>query len=427
MTDISFRGGRIDGTVRPPSSKSHTHRAIILSALSGGRCTVTDPLLSYDTLATADAVRQMGTSAEVGERRIIIDGRGLHAPSAPIDVKNSGTTLRLMTGICSLFPERTVLTGDESIRKRPMGPLLESLSACGVDCRSNGGKPPVEVKGPVTGDRLEIDGSVSSQFVSSLIMLSPMTGRRMTVHISGKAVSRPYIDITTRMMRRFGASVTEDDGTFTVEPTGYRPADYAVPADFSSAAFPLVMGALGGRITAEGLDLSDAQGDSKIIDILKDVGCRITVDGDRVTCERTGRPKAADIDLADIPDLFPVIAVLMATAEGTSRLYGAPHLRFKESDRIALTEAMLRNLGADITGTDDGCIINGVRGLRGGRIEHDGDHRIAMAAAVASVIADGPVSMEDDSCWNVSYPDFPSVMGKVGLEHTVGRPGPDRG
>lgn len=244
----------------------------------------------------------------------------------------------------------------------------------------------MSVRGPVKGDVLNIDGSVSSQFVSSLLMLSPMTGRRMKVTIEGKSVSRPYIDITLSIMRRFGASVSCSGSTYTVEPTGYRPADYTVPADFSSAAFPLVMGALGGRIEVRGLDLSDAQGDSRIIDVLREAGCGISVRDGAVICERKGRIRAADIDLSDIPDLFPVIAVLLATADGTSRLYGAPHLRFKESDRISLTESMLRTLGADITGTDDGCVINGVERLHGGTIVHNGDHRIAMAAAVASIV-----------------------------------------
>ena len=414
--DVSFSGGELKGTVSPPPSKSHTHRAIILAALSGGTCRIDSPLLSFDTRATMDAVRALGADVEEHGDHIIVKGGDIHAPERPIDVANSGTTLRLMTGICSLFGSETVLTGDASIRKRPMGPLLESLSAAGVACSSENGKPPVRVKGPVTGSRLTIDGSVSSQFVSSLLMMSPLTGKEMEVRITGDLVSKPYIDITLALMKRFGVSAKEvSEGLYRIEPGNYIPADYTVPADFSSAAFPLVAGALGGSVTARGLDLSDAQGDSKVIDILRDTGAEIKIDGDKVTCTRRGRPKAAEIDMGDIPDLFPVIAVLLSTAEGTSRLYGAPHLRFKESDRIALTEKMLKTLGADITATDDGCIIRGVPRLRGGRIEHEGDHRMFMAGAVASLVSDGPVSMEDDGCWNVSYPGFPEQMRDVGL------------
>lgn len=416
MSDIVFRGGRVEGKVSPPPSKSHTHRAIIMSALSEGRCEVSSPLISFDTRATMDAVRAMGAVVTEREGSVTVECESIHAPDRTIDVMNSGTTMRLMTGISSLFSEKVVLTGDSSIQKRPMGPLLDSLSAAGVECSSNGGKPPVEVRGPITGSELVIDGGVSSQFVSSLIMSSPLTGRPTDVRITGHLVSKPYIDITTSMMGKFGVEVTEEGNVFHAEPQHYRPTDYRVPADFSSSAFPLVAGGIAGRVTARGMDMSDPQGDRKIIDVLKEAGCDVEVSGDEVTCSNTGRLEGAEIDMGDIPDLFPVVAVLLSTAKGRSRLYGAPHLRFKESDRIALTENMLRTLGADIRGTEDGCVIEGVERLHGGRIEHNGDHRMMMAAAVASLVSDGPVSMENDACWNVSYPGFPEQMRSIGMD-----------
>ena len=363
MSDIVFRGGRAEGKVSPPPSKSHTHRAIIMSALSEGRCEVSAPLISFDTRATMDAVRSMGAVVTEREGSVTVECESIHAPDRTIYVMNSGTTMRLMTGISSLFSEKVVLTGDSSIQKRPMGPLLDSLSAAGVDCSSNGGKPPVEVRGPITGSELVIDGGVSSQFVSSLIMSSPLTGRPTDVRITGHLVSKPYIDITTSMMGKFGVEVTEEGNVFHAEPQHYRPTDYRVPADFSSSAFPLVAGGIAGRVTARGMDMSDPQGDRKIIDVLKEAGCDVEVSGDEVTCSNTGRLEGAEIDMGDIPDLFPVVAVLLSTAKGRSRLYGAPHLRFKESDRIALTENMLRTLGADIRGTEDGCVIEGVERL----------------------------------------------------------------
>ena len=416
MSDIVFRGGRAEGKVSPPPSKSHTHRAIIMSALSEGRCEVSSPLISFDTRATMDAVRAMGAVVTEREGSVTVECESIHAPDRTIDVMNSGTTMRLMTGISSLFSEKVVLTGDSSIQKRPMGPLLDSLSAAGVECSSNGGKPPVEVRGPITGSELVIDGGVSSQFVSSLIMSSPLTGRPTDVRITGHLVSKPYIDITTSMMGKFGVEVTEEGNVFHAEPQHYRPTDYRVPADFSSSAFPLVAGGIAGRVTARGMDMSDPQGDRKIIDVLKEAGCDVEVSGDEVTCSNTGRLEGAEIDMGDIPDLFPVVAVLLSTAKGRSRLYGAPHLRFKESDRIALTENMLRTLGADIRGTEDGCVIEGVERLHGGRIEHNGDHRMMMAAAVAALVSDGPVSMENDACWNVSYPGLPEQMRSIGMD-----------
>ena len=413
--DIVFNGGRAEGTVAVPASKSYTHRAIMMAALSEGRCAVRRPLDSFDTRATAEAMRSIGAAIERTEYGLSVETGRIHAPDREIDVLNSGTTMRLMTGLAALFDSETTITGDESIRKRPMGPLLEALEGCGVRCTSNGGKAPITIRGPVRGDRVAIDGSMSSQLVSSMLMMAPLVGRPMDIVIEGRRVSRPYIDVTLAVMERFGVKVDRTDEGYHVEPQRYAPCDYTVPADFSSAAFPLVAGGLAGKVSVEGLDMDDPQGDKAIVDILRRAGCGVSVEEGRLSCSRTGRPKAVDVDLSDIPDLFPIVAVLLSTADGTSRLYGAPQLRFKESDRIASVERMLSALGADIRGTDDGCAINGVPRLHGGRIEHGGDHRLMMAASVASLVSDGPVSMEDDGCWNVSYPGFVDQMRRIGM------------
>ena len=412
--DITFRGGSTVGEVEVPPSKSYTHRAI-LAALSGGKCIISNPLDSFDTRATCEAARSMGARITESNGSFIVESSGLHAPDWTVNVQNSGTTMRLMAGIAALFDSEVTITGDESIQKRPMGPLLKALEDCGVKCESNDGKAPITITGPVQGDVIRIDGSMSSQFVSSMLMMAPLVGRRMEIVIEGTQVSRPYIDITISMMKKFGVDVGITETGYVIEPAEYIPTDYRVPSDFSSSAFPLVAGGLSGSVTVDGLDMNDPQGDKKIVDILRDAGCSVTMDNGRITCSSNGRPKACDVDLSDIPDLFPIVAVLMSTAEGTSRLYGAPQLRFKESDRIESVEKMLRTLGADITGTDDGCIINGVERLKGGRIEHGGDHRLMMAAAVASLISSGPVTMEDDGCWNVSYPGFVEQMSSIGL------------
>lgn len=417
MNSIIFNGGKIAGITTPPSSKSFTHRAIILSSLAGGPCKVSNPLISFDTEATMDAMRAMGARISVNNGSVHIESDGLHAPDRAIDVRNSGTTLRLMTGIAATFGSRTTLTGDESIRKRPMGPLLESLSIKGVECASDGGRPPVSVKGPLMGGRMEIEGNMSSQFVSSLMISAPLAQSPVDIHVKGELVSKPYADITYSMMRTFGARISETEYGYHVDNTPYEPIDYTVPSDYSSAAFPLVAGALGGEVTVCNMDPDSKQGDRRIADILESVGMEVIRDGDRITCRRTGRPKAVDVDMSDIPDLFPIVSVLLSTAEGTSRLYGAPHLRFKESDRIELTTDMITSLGGNITGTDDGCIIEGVERLRGGRIAHDGDHRMMMSAAVASLICEEPVVMDDDACWNVSYPGFVEEMCSLGLRY----------
>ena len=402
------------GSFKAPPSKSYTHRAIILASISKGTSIIRDPLISLDTISTIRAMEAMGAVIEQNEDTIKITGNGIHAPSGTIDVNNSGTTMRLLSGVVSSFDLPVTLTGDASIQKRPMGPLLDALSCMGVSCTSANKMPPVTIKGPNNGGNISISGSVSSQFISSLIMSAPLFGNDTSVIIDGNAVSRPYIDITIKMMKDFGVNVTEDNGFNIRAGQTYKPRDYRVPGDMSSAAFPLVGGALSGSVTMKGYDKDDPQGDKAIADILKECGADVSVSGGNITVRRKDL-RGCNIDMSDIPDLFPIVAVLLSTAKGRSRLYGAPHLRFKESDRILSTTRMLNTLGADAVPTDDGCIINGVERLKGGNIEHLGDHRIAMSAAIASLVSDRSITMDDTECCSVSFPGFLDTMKGMGM------------
>lgn len=412
---LEFGGGHAEGTVSPPPSKSHTHRAFFIAGMAAGSSRISNPLMSEDTRATLSAMRATGAEISVGEEDVRIDGGLMRPPAGTVDVLNSGTTMRIFTGIASLFGVPVTITGDESIKKRPMWPLLDALTSMGVSCESRNGFPPITITGPNRGGDVRIDGSVSSQFVSSVMLAAPMTEKGARIHVGGKLISVPYVRITESLMRRFGGDVRLSGDLIEIAGKGYTAGDYTVPADFSSAAFPLVAGALGGRVTAKGLDLTDAQGDKAITDIISRAGGRISSSGDSVTSEK-GELEAIDVNMADTPDLFPVVAVLLSTAGGTSRLYGAPHLRFKESDRIESTVNMINALGGDAAGTEDGCIIRGKARLKGGTIDHLDDHRIMMAAAVASLVCDGPVSMRDTGCHAVSYPDFMEQMMSLGMK-----------
>ena len=409
----------MNGMITPPPSKSHTHRAFFLSALSDERCWITNWLNSQDTRATRNAIESIG--ADVGGccGGIQVTCEGLHAPSGVVDADNSGTTMRLFTGIASMFGSPVTITGDASLRSRPMGPLLDALDQMGVKCSSDGGKAPVTVCGPNKGGDVRIRGDVSSQFISSLMITAPMLVNDTVISIEGCLSSRPYVDITANMMKRFGADVTFADNEIRIPGgTGYKGCDIVIPSDMSSAAFPLVAGALGGSVTARSVDMNDPQGDKRIVDILKDAGALVVVHDDKVTSTKY-ELTSLDVDMKDIPDLFPIVAVLLSTAKGKSRLYGAPQLRFKESDRIKATVNMLSSLGSDIVETDDGCVINGVARLKGGTIEHHEDHRILMAAAVASLVADGDVRMANSNCYDVSYPLFLSHMKRLGMNIEV--------
>lgn len=415
MTTIEFHGGRISGDISPPPSKSHTHRALFLASMAKGRSVIDNCLLSADTLATIDACRAMGATISLDGTTATIDGGDLSAPSITVDAKNSGTTMRLFAGICSMFDRPVTITGDDSLKKRPMKPLLDALSSCGASCSSNDGLPPVTIQGPNAGGPVSIDGGISSQFITSLLLTAPMLRNDSVITIEGDAVSAPYLDVTTHMMRLFGAS-TEHEGNVYAIPggTGYRPYDYSVPSDFSSAAFPMVAAALGGQCTVRGMDPTDPQGDKAILDILKTTGSDVSFVGREAVVRRKDL-KGCEIDMGRVPDLFPVTAILLSTAEGDSRLYGAPQLRFKESNRIETTVRMINALGGNAEATEDGCVIHGVERLEGGRVEHHGDHRIMMSAAVASIVCDDPVIMDDPECAAVSYPGFPASMSSIGL------------
>ena len=407
-----FGGGTLKGTFTSPPSKSYTHRAIILASSADGKSIVENPLISLDTSSTANAMASMGATVIYRNGSLEIDGGELHPPAGAVDVGNSGTTLRLLSGIASSFNAPVTLTGDESIRKRPMGPLLDALAGIGVKCSSDDGRPPVTICGPNPGGNISVKGDVSSQFISSLIMSSPFLKNDSFISINGKIVSRPYIDITVKIMKDFGINVTERNGFFVKGMQRYVPRKYTVPADMSSAAFPLVGGALSGSVTMKGFDKDDPQGDKRIIDILKETGADVKLSGNDVTVSRN-ELNGCSVDLSDIPDLFPIVAVLLSTAKGKSELYGAPHLRHKESDRIDSVTRMLKTLGADIRATDDGCVINGVTRLKGGKVNNMGDHRIMMSSAIASLVSDFPIVTDNAECCSVSYPDFIRSMKKM--------------
>ena len=411
---MSFTGGTLDGILSPPPSKSHTHRAVFLASMAKGRSTISNPLMSEDILSTIRASESMGSLIRPENGKLIIDGGNLHTPMETIDAGNSGTTLRIFSGLASMFDSPVSITGDSSLQKRPMKPLLNALTQMGVMCSSNDGRAPVEIKGCARGGKVSIGGSMSSQFITSLMMVSPMLENDTEITIDGEVVSRPYLEVTASMMRKFGATVSEEGNILRIKGnTGYQPHDYSVPADFSSAAFPLVAGAIGGSVTVTDLNLDDPQGDRRILDILRSAGVSIHI-GHAITVKKS-RLIGLDLSIGDVPDLFPILAVLFSTAEGTTRLHGAPQLRFKESDRIETTVKMLKNIGADIEGTDDGCIIHGKERLTGGKIENEGDHRIMMAAAVASLMCDGPVIMDNAECCSISYPTFIEDLKSIGL------------
>lgn len=395
----------VAGKVRVPPSKSHTHRVLIMGLMGDGESRISSPLLAGDTLSTLSACEAMGAEVMFTEDGLFMTSNGPRCPRSRIDVGNSGTTLRFMTGIASLLPCTTVLDGDSSIRRRPMAPLLEALEHLGAVISSNQGMPPVSVRGPTEAGEVEIRGDMSSQFVSSLLMSSVGRDGRTTIKWTTPLVSRPYLRMTGSMMERFGAYVEWYEDAVSVEgPVRLRIGEYTVPGDMSSAAFPLVAGAIAGDVTVEGIDSQADHPDTAILQILRDFGADVH-EGEGHVRVAGGNLVATEVDLSASPDLFPVVCVLAACSEGCSKIQGAPHLRHKESDRISTTTMMLRSMGVKIHELPDGAEVTGGE-MRGTTVAHHGDHRIAMAGAIASLVAEGETTIPGFEVADVSYPGF---------------------
>ncbi len=415
---LRVRPSTIEGEVSSSPSKSYTHRAMALALLAEGTSHLRRPLLSGDTLATLSAVRKFGAEVDREGEVLHINGGRLRCPDDVINVDNSGTTIRIMAGIASLLPCITVLTGDESIRRRPMQPLIDALAELGAECRSTRGNglAPLLVRGPNTGTRTHIKGDVSSQFISSLLISSAVKPVDTEIVLTTPLRSRPYVEITMDMMDRFGVrSGTIPDGFMVPGGQTYKPQDYAVPGDFSSAAFPLVAGALAGHAKVRHLDKQDRQGDKAVLDILSKFGAPVHWVGDAVETSRV--PLVGnEVDLSQAPDLFPIVAVMATQAVGVTVINNAEHVRLKESDRIAATMEFLGRMGAEVEERRDGCMIKGPCKLRGASVDSLADHRILMAAAIATLVAEGESVITDGDCFKISYPGFVEDMTALGAD-----------
>lgn len=411
------RVDRLDGTVFAPPSKSYTHRAFIMAMLADGASVVRDPLYSEDTLASLDSCISFGCEVDRNEDSCGILGvKGkLETPSDVLDLKNSGTTLRIITSVASLAKNYTVLTGDESLRTRPMKDLLDALAPLGVIAKStrNNGKPPIIIKGGFKGGETSINGGVSSQFISSILMASPCAENSVDLQVKGEFISKPYVDMTLDLMSKFKIDVDydKDERSFHVEPQTYNSLDYTVEGDYSSASYILAAAAtLDSHVTLKNLMKDSKQGDKLILDIVRDMGCEVKIKKDEVDIHGQGMLSGVDVNLQNAPDLLPTVAALGAMADGTTHIKGVEHARFKETDRIHTTALELKKLGVKLSEENDGLIING--GVHGGVVKSHMDHRLAMAFYVIGMKV-GNIKIEDASVYSVSFPNFPDFMKKL--------------
>jgi len=414
---LTIQSSDIKGTVNAPPSKSYTHRAIAIAALSK-KATVSNPLISEDTKATIRASEAFGAKVESRKDSVEItgfDGK-LKIPDNVIDIANSGTTLRIMTAVASLVNGSTVLTGDASIRTRPNTPLLNALNGLGAEAFStrNNGMAPLVVRGKMRGGRVYIDGSISSQFISALLIACPFAQNETTLMIKGELKSRPYVNITIDMLRNADAKIiAESLNSFIIPPDQeYNMKSYNVPGDFSSASYMMAAGALCGEVTIRNLYPSE-QGDSALIEILGKMGAQISWDKKKGEVKVSkSRLKGVTVDVGKTPDLVPTLAVLGAAAEGTMVIENAEHVRYKETDRLHAMTVELKKMGADIIEEKDRLVIKG-GAIKGAELHGWDDHRIVMALAVAGMVAGG-TTIDTVESVSISYPGFFEDLKRAG-------------
>ncbi len=412
--------GALEGRVKPPPSKSYTHRSVVLASLAEGESHLSSVLFSRDTKATISACAAMGARITASGDGLRIEGVKPRAPEDVVNVENSGTTLRFMTSVLSLAKEGySVLTGDSSIRSRPMQPLLDALGNLGVQAWSalkNGCAPIIVGGGGMEGGETKIRGDISSQFVSSLLISSPMAERRTTVTVVD-AVSRPYLEATIATMENFGVEVEREKfSKFEVVPTSYKPADFAVPADFSSASFIMAAATVtGGSVTLENVMHEYPQGDSAILEILKLMGAKVDTTSDSVTIRADNeRLKGGRFDLRDTPDLLPVVSTLALTCDSPVEIVGTAHARFKETDRIAMVVKEFKKLGVEAEERADGLLIAPPSELKSAPLDAHDDHRMFMALSVASLLLPEGAPILGVESLDVSYPSFLEDLEKLG-------------
>ncbi|SCG85806.1 3-phosphoshikimate 1-carboxyvinyltransferase [Methanobacterium congolense] len=411
----------VEGTVKAPPSKSYSHRAFILASLANGRSVVRDALYSEDTLASLEACRALGAEFErKSDGDCLIHGFGC-SPSTPedvLDVKNSGTTLRIMTSVSALAPGFTVFTGDDSLRQRPMQDLLDSLQNLGVNAHStkNDGKAPLIVEGGFKGGKTSIPGNVSSQFISSLLIAAPYAENPVDINVKGDFISKPYVDMTTDVMKKFGVNLDYDrkNNSFHVEPQTYKSRDYTIEGDYSSASYIIgAAAALKSNVKIKNLFKDSKQGDKQILDIVKEMGAEVNFKKDEVVIRGHGKLNGVEVNLENAPDLLPTVAALGAIAEGVTTIKNVAHARFKETDRIHTCALELSKIGVNVKEKEDGLIIKG--GANGGIVKSHGDHRLVMALSLVGLKV-GNLRIENASVYDVSFPKFPEGMKELGCK-----------
>jgi len=407
-------------TVTIPGSKSISHRMMICAALANGTSTVKNLLDSEDLKYTCKALVHMGAGmVAADDGTIIVQGvNGVPTPHGPdIYLGNSGTSMRLLAGVAALGQTPYVLTGDQRMQERPMKDLLTALQMIQVRALSEKGEgcPPVRIHGGNRrGGDVVIDCSKSSQYLSSLLMMGAVLDQGLNITLPAPAVSVPYIDLTMDIMEKFNVKARRVDETHYAVPGGqsYTPGAFVVEPDLSNASYFWAMGAVSGKqITVAHINHASLQGDIRLLDILKQMGCEVVYDVRGITVSGENLT-AVEVDMSDIPDVVPTLAAVACFATGTTKINNIAHLRQKECDRISVVVSQLKKLGVDAREGADWLSVTGKASMNGAVIDPFNDHRMAMAFSIIGLMVDG-ISIENEGCVAKSFPGFWDILDSI--------------
>lgn len=411
---VTVERSEIRGMMTAPPSKSYTIRGLMCAALARGESRIRHPLWADDTEAAARVLEGIGVSVAREKEHWRVNGGDFKSPVADLYCGDSAATLRFMTAICSLVPGRCRLTAAASLARRPVGPLVTALQQLGVNCSSNNGLAPVVVNGGrLKGGEAELPGDVSSQFVSALLLVSPLAEEGIRIRLTTPLESKPYVSMTLDCMAKFGVKAESSAlmDNFYISKQAYQPASYEVEGDWSSAACFLALGAVSGEVEVDNLSPQSLQSDKIMLRLLRQMGAEVEV-SPRVIRVRRAKLKALRADFSDCIDLLPTMAVLAAVAGGTSEFEGISRARMKESNRVAVVREGLEKMGVKVAEEKNRLRITGSK-LKSAVIDSHDDHRIAMAFSVLGTLA-GNTVINGAECVNKTFPEFWAILRNIG-------------
>ena len=418
---VTIQPSQLKGVIQAPASKSSMQRACAAALLAKGKTIIQNPGHSNDDKAAIDIIQKLGAVTTSDNEELTVDSEGVKPVASEINCGESGLSIRMFTPLVALSDKEITINGSGSLATRPMDFFDEILPQLGVKIKSNEGKLPLIIQGPLIPANIEVDGSLSSQFLTGLLLAYAASDAKDVSIKVNNLKSKPYIDLTLDVMKRFGFKMPQnknyEDFYFdtTTHDSRLTTHDYIVEGDWSGGAFLLVAGAIAGPITVRGLDLASTQADKAIVDALMSANAGIAMEGKSIQLVPT-EMNAFDFDATDCPDLFPPLVALASYCKGKTNIKGVTRLTHKESNRSLTLQEEFGKMGVKIELEEDVMIIHGGTGLKGSRVHSRHDHRIAMACAVAALKAEGETQIEEAQAVKKSYPDFYNDLEKLGAD-----------